>query len=56
MADYKKMYLELFNNLTDAIELLKDAQRRAEEIYIESEDEPHGKTDNKEDSGIRLLR
>ena len=49
MADYKKMYYRLFNRVTDALceleknkyetarELLKEAQRETEEMYIESE-------------------
>lgn len=48
--DYKKMYLTLFNALTDAIEQLERAdygsareiliraQQQTEEIFIESED------------------
>ena len=40
MPDYKTMYFELFNSITDAIEKLCEAQRKAEEIYINScEDE-----------------
>ena len=34
MEDYKKLYFELFNQITDAIELLKKAQQIAEEHYI----------------------
>lgn len=41
MPDYKKMYLELFSAVEDAIEILVQAQQRAEETYIETdEDEP----------------
>ena len=36
MADYKRMYTTLFNRVTDIIEALQQAQREAEEIYIES--------------------
>ena len=36
MPDYKEMQLELFNSITEAIEKLCDAQRKAEEIYINS--------------------
>jgi len=32
--DYKRLYYELFNSLTDVIESLKETQRRAEEIFI----------------------
>lgn len=56
MADYKKMYFTLFNNVTDAInlledteyiklkkvsdaiEILKNAQIECEDIYIDSEE------------------
>lgn len=48
LPDYQKMYAELFNAVTDALELLEKketerpsfllmaAQRRAEEIYLET--------------------
>ena len=36
MDKYKEMYLHLFNEVTTAIEILKEAQKRCEEIYIES--------------------
>ena len=36
MSDYKKMYFELFVAITDAIELLSNAQRKTEEMYINS--------------------
>ena len=51
MTDYKAMYLLLFNAITDALEkmdeqnygkaceLLIDAQQKAEDIYIDSDDE-----------------
>ena len=39
MPDYKKMYQDLFNSVTDAIELLQEAQKKAEEKYIESSEE-----------------
>lgn len=38
MPDYKKMYFELFNGITDAIENLKKLQRDAEEKIINCED------------------
>ena len=41
MPDYKEMYLQLFNSVTDAIELLQKAQQDAEESYI-SQGEPEG--------------
>jgi hypothetical protein len=34
MADYAKMYQTLFRSQTKAIELLQNAQREAEEIYL----------------------
>ena len=39
MEDYKKMYYELFNKITDTIETLKKIQQEAEEIYISSNDD-----------------
>lgn len=51
MADYEKMYLHLFNRITDAIEaiekcnygeaadILRSAQRKAEDIYLDDKDE-----------------
>ena len=36
MVDYKSLYHLLFNETTKAIETLQDAQRRAEEIYMDS--------------------
>ena len=39
MPDYKKMYLELFNSITNAIEILKEAQIKSEDMYINSEEE-----------------
>lgn len=51
MTDYKAMYLLLFNAITDALEkmdeqnygeaceLLIDAQQKAEDIYIDLDDE-----------------
>ena len=36
MEDYKKMYFELFNKITDTIENLKKIQLEAEEIFISS--------------------
>lgn len=34
MEDYKSMYFNLFNQLTDVIEQLKKIQSEAEEMYI----------------------
>ena len=39
MPDYKAMYFELFNSVTEAVEILCDAQKKAEEIYINSAEE-----------------
>ena len=39
MPDYKKLYLSLFNDVSKAIDQLEEAQKRAEELYIQS-DEP----------------
>ena len=45
MPDYKAMYLDLFNSVTEAIEILCDAQRKAEELYINSSEKDE-QTDN----------
>ena len=37
LPNYKEMYLTLFNAVTDALELLKQAQQKSEEIYIETD-------------------
>lgn len=60
MADYKRMYFTLFNNVTDAInlledtgdiklnkvseaiEILKNAQIECEEIYINTDTDDEG--------------
>lgn len=39
MADYKTMYLTLFNAVTDAVKLLQKAQIEVEEMFI-SQEEP----------------
>ena len=36
MPDYKKMYLKMFNRVTDVIEDLKKLQCETEEIYLQS--------------------
>ena len=38
MIDYQKMYYELFNEITDIIEKLKQIQISAEEKYISAND------------------
>jgi len=37
LPDYKKMYFQLFNKITDAITILQKVQIECEEIYIENE-------------------
>lgn len=37
MPDYKKMYLTMFNKVTDVIEELQALQQQVEQIYIESD-------------------
>ena len=39
MADYQKIYYELFNKVTDIIENLKKIQQEAEETFITSNDD-----------------
>ena len=38
MADFEKMYYELFNGITDTIEKLKELQQNAEKLYIEQKE------------------
>lgn len=38
MPDFAKMYRRLFNSQTDAIAILVQAQRDAEEMYVSSPD------------------
>ena len=38
MADYKKMYDSLFNDVTDTISLLQRAQQKTEELFISGDD------------------
>lgn len=45
MPDYKKLYFQLFNEVTDIIESLKLAQQKCEELYIESSTESEGEND-----------
>lgn len=40
MADYRKMYLTLFNKITDVIGELEEVQRMTEKIYTD-EETPH---------------
>ncbi len=39
MPDYKALYYNLFNAVTDTIEALKKAQQDAEELYLEQDDD-----------------
>lgn len=34
MADYKSMYFQLFNKITDIVEELKEVQKKTEEMYM----------------------
>ena len=36
MTDYQALYTTLFNAITDAINILHEAQEKAERMYIES--------------------
>ena len=38
MPDYEAMYKQLFNTASKAIELLQEAQREAEEMYVSGEE------------------
>ena len=38
MADYKKMYVTMVNAAEKAMELLIEAQRQCEALYIETEE------------------
>ena len=40
MPDYERMYGTLFRTVTQVIEQLKQAQRDAEELYIQTADAP----------------
>ena len=46
MADYKEMYYQLFNEITDVIEKLKEIQCKMEEMYAETD----GKSDESQKS------
>lgn len=39
MPDYKKLYFELFNKVSDIIEELKEVQIKAEEMFLEEDDD-----------------
>ncbi len=40
MPDYKAMYFKLFNDVTDAVSILQEAQLEGESTYITSNDGP----------------
>lgn len=50
MPDYKTMYYKLFNAITDATQILQDAQRETEEMYIES-----GETEDIRKAQLKIL-
>ena len=37
MENYKEMYLVLFNAITEAAKILEEAQKKAEEVFINQE-------------------
>ena len=39
MPDYKKLYFELFNKISDIIAELEEIQRKTEEMYMDENDE-----------------
>ena len=43
MPDYKKLYFELFNKVSDIIEELKEVQIKAEELFLEEDDDEQQK-------------
>jgi hypothetical protein len=50
MPDYRAMYYDLFNKVTDAINVLQEAQRASEEAFIESHDATLILLDEEEDT------
>ncbi len=38
VVDYKELYFELFNALTDILEKIKEVQKKAEEAHMEAEE------------------
>ena len=51
MPDYKTMYLDLFNSISNAIEILSESQRKAEEIFIISSEKEKERVKN-----IKIIR
>lgn len=45
MPDYKEMYFRLLRETERAVNILIEAQRACEEMYIESEDEGTGEAE-----------
>ena len=45
MADYKKMHLTAVDAMEKAMTLLEEAQRKCEDIYIETDDTEEDPTD-----------
>ncbi len=43
MPDYKKMYYSLFNQVSDAIKQLQEAQKESEEIFIDTAEDADDK-------------
>ena len=46
MEDYKRMYFDLFNQLTNVIEQLKEIQVKAEEMYVNADSDKNACTTN----------
>lgn len=44
MSLYKKMYYQLFNDVSRAIELLQKSQQRTEELYLQEDQPPQLRT------------
>lgn len=40
MVDYESMYQLLFHSVTRAVQILTDAQKDTERLYVESDGEP----------------
>ncbi len=49
MPDYQKMYLALFKASEEAINLLIEAQRECEELYMSAQDGEKEDTENSEE-------
>ena len=59
MADYKRMYIELYKKVTEVIGALQEIQRATEDIYIDSANEDNTVnreiTDEEADKFIREI-